>query len=150
LGFASQSVSSPESGGNATVRLRRNSGFAGAVSLQYATADGTATAGTDYASASGTLTWADGDLSDKTFTIALTNDTGIEPDETVVVTLSNVAGGATLEGSSTLTVTIVNDDVADDGGGGALGLELLLLVGAALAAIRSRNRSMGAASAAIS
>jgi hypothetical protein len=99
------------------------------------------------------LSWADGDLSDKTFTIALANDAAVEPNETLVVTLSNVAGGATLDGSSTLTVTIANDDstaLSSGGGGGAMGIELLLLVGAALAAILCRSgfrrgRSRGSA-----
>jgi hypothetical protein len=141
IGFAAQAVSVSESGA-ATVRVRRNGGFAGAVSLQYATSDGTATASSDYTSASGTLNWADGDLSDKTLAIAVANDATVEPDETFLVTLSNVAGGAILEGSSTLTVTIVNDDaaaVSSGGGGGALGIELLWLLGAALAATLRRS-----------
>jgi choice-of-anchor B domain-containing protein len=142
LAFVSQTVNALENAGSATVRVQRSLGFAGAVSIQYATSDGTATAGADYTAASGTLNWADGDSNDKTFTIALVNDAGIEPDETIIVTLSNVAGGATLDGASALTVTIVNDDAAaaSGGGGGALGIELLLLVGAASAAIWSRNR----------
>jgi choice-of-anchor B domain-containing protein len=142
LGFAAQALSVSESG-TAIVRVQRNGGFAGAVGIQYATSDGTASAGSDYTAASGTLSWADGDLTDKTFTIIFTHDSELEPDETFLVTLSNIAGGATLDGSSTLTVTITNDDSAappsDDGGGGALGIELLLLVGAASAAIVGRG-----------
>jgi choice-of-anchor B domain-containing protein len=153
LGFAVQSVSASENSGAATVRVQRTGGFAGAVSVQFATSDGTAIAGTDYTAASGTLNWADGDLSDKTFTIALANDTGVEPDETLVVALSNVAGGATLDGPSSLTVTIVNDDAVastggDDGGGGVM--DLLFLAFLALLAARRTQATEGAASAATS
>jgi hypothetical protein len=92
-------------------------------------------------------------LSDKTFTIALANDTGVEPDETLVVALSNVAGGATLDGPSSLTVTIVNDDAVastggDDGGGGVM--DLLFLAFLALLAARRKQATEGAASAATS
>jgi hypothetical protein len=145
-----QAVSALEGSGTVIVRLRRNGGWGGAVSVQFATSDGTATAGTDYAAASGTLNWADGDSSEKVFAIALTNEATVEPDETVIVTLSSLAGGATIDGSSTLTVTITNDDAAgpaSGGGGGAISLELLWLVGAALAAIRRRNRAGAAAAA---
>jgi hypothetical protein len=131
LGFVAPTTSAPENGGTATVRVRRNDGLAGAVSIQYATSDGTATAGTDYTAASGTLSWANGDMSDRTFTITLANDTQVEPDETLIVTLSNLTGGATIDGSSTLTVTIMNDDSAappSDGGGGAMNLLFLALL----------------------
>ena len=152
LGFAAQALSAIEGSGTVIVRLRRNGGWGGAVSVQFATSDGTATAGTDYAAASGTLNWADGDSSEKAFAISLTNEATVEPDETVIVTLSSLGGGATIDGSNTLTVTITNDDAAGPaggGGGGAISLELLWLVGAALVAIRRRNR-VGAASAATS
>jgi choice-of-anchor B domain-containing protein len=151
LGFVVQATSAPENGGNATVRVRRSLGLAGAVGIQYATSDGTATAGADYTAASGTLNWADGDTSDRTFTIPLTNDAQIEPDETLTVTLSNIAGGATIDGSGTLTVTIANDDSAappSDGGGGAMNLGFLAVL--ALLSLQRRRAGVGAASAAIS
>jgi hypothetical protein len=146
LGFAAQAVSAAENG-TATVLVRRSGGFAGAVSLQYATSDGTATAGADYTAASGTLSWPDGDLGDKSFTITLTNDTQNEPDETLIVTLSNVTGGAALEGTNPLTVTIVNDDApapfgGDDGGGGAMNLGFLAAL--ALFALRRRRTDLRA------
>ena len=72
----------------------------------------------------------------------------MKDDETLVVMLSNVAGGATVDGSSMLTVTITNDDSTapsggGGGGGGALAIEILFLVGAALAAIRPRKHARG-------
>ena len=59
-----------------------------AVTVQYTTSDGTATAGTDYTAASGlTLSIAAG-MTEGTFTIATTEDTEAEDDETFTVTLS--------------------------------------------------------------
>jgi hypothetical protein len=42
--------------------------------------------------------------------------------------LSSIAGGATLDGATQLTVTIVNDDVAAPSGGGGGGAMSLLFV----------------------
>jgi uncharacterized delta-60 repeat protein len=96
------------------VRIRSS---VGAVSVDYATSSGTATAGTDFVSKSGTLTWADGDTANKTIVVNITNDTILEDDETFIVTLSNPSGGASLDGSAdTVTVTIAGDD----GGGGGV------------------------------
>jgi hypothetical protein len=94
------------------------------------------------------LSWADADLGDKSFTITLTNDTQNEPDETLMVTLSNVTGGAALEGTNPLTVTIVNDDApaplgGDDGGGGAMNLGFLAAL--ALFVLRRRRADLRAA-----
>ena len=90
--------------------MSRTVGSDGAVSVQYATSDGTATTGdTDYDAASGTLNWPDGDVADKTFTVTINGDTTEETDETVNLTLSSVTGSATL-GDAAATLTIQNDD----------------------------------------
>jgi hypothetical protein len=77
------------------------------VSLNYATADGTATAGQDYQAASGTLSIGAG-AATKTLAIAVTGDTVFEPNETFVVNLSNPvnAGIADAQGMA----TIIDDD----------------------------------------
>src|SRR5262245_30611337 len=60
-----------------------------AVTVHFATADGTATAANnDYQATSGDLTFNPGDTS-KTITVAVSGDTTPEPDETLVVNLSN-------------------------------------------------------------
>ncbi|PZR10294.1 MAG: hypothetical protein DI532_18405 [Azospirillum brasilense] len=82
---------------------------ASAVSLHYATADGTATAGSDYAAASGTLTFAAGETS-KTISIAIPGDTAVEANESFLLNLSD-ASGATIARASA-TGTILNDDTA--------------------------------------
>jgi len=95
-----------------TVVVRRIDGSDGVVSIDYATSDGSATVGdNDYVATSGTLIWADGDDTDKTFSVSLVGDTAPENDEILGLTLSNATGGATLGAVSTATVTITDDDV---------------------------------------
>lgn len=84
---------------------------ASAVTVAYATSNGTATAGTDYTATSGTLTIAAGQTSG-TINVPVLGDTTVESSETVVMTLSSPTN-ATLGGDgSTLvgTGTITNDD----------------------------------------
>jgi len=78
------------------------------VTVDYATSNGSATAGSDYTAASGTVTFVPGDVSE-TITIDVTGDVFFEGDETVLVTLSNPSLNATInDGSATGTIT--NDD----------------------------------------
>ncbi len=73
--------------------------------VDYASSDGTATAGTDYTAVSGTLTFAAGTTS-QTFTVSVTGDTVNEANETLTVTLSNASTGtgiATASGTGTIT-----------------------------------------------
>jgi hypothetical protein len=79
------------------------------VTAQYATADGTATAGSDYQAASGTLTFAPGETV-KTISVAVLGDTQVEPDEFFRVFLSFPSGANIAYGEG--GVTILNDDVA--------------------------------------
>ncbi len=59
-----------QSAGSATVTVTRN-GSSGAVSVSYATSDGTAFAGQNYTAQSGTLTWADGDTTSRNIVVPL-------------------------------------------------------------------------------
>ena len=120
LGLAAIAATVGE-GNSIVLSAVRSGGSSGAVSVNYATSSGTATAGTDFMDASGTLSWADGDSANKIFTINITNDTTDESDETFSVTLFNPSGGTTL-GNSALTVKIVDDDASGGGGGSTLGL----------------------------
>ena len=90
---------------NFTVSL--SAATAQTVTVNYATADGTANAPTDYQAASGTLSFAAGETS-KTITVSVSGDTTIEPNETFTVNLSG-ATNATIVGG-TGTGTIINDD----------------------------------------
>jgi hypothetical protein len=81
-----------------------------AVTVNYTTADGTATvADGDYVAVGGTLTFAPGDLS-KTVLVTVNGDVKLEGDETFTVTLSGPTN-ATIAGTGTGTQTILNDDV---------------------------------------
>ena len=79
------------------------------VTVAYATSDGTASAGTDYTTTSGTLTIDSGQRTG-TIRVAVLNDTTVEQAETFKVTLSG-ATNATIEGGEG-TGTIEDDDEA--------------------------------------
>lgn len=104
---ATQTVA--EAVGNATVSVTRTGGTTGAVTVDYATADGTALAGQDYTSTTGTLSWAAGDATAKTITIPITNDAYDEGNETFAVNLTNATNGASI-GTAAQNVTITDDD----------------------------------------
>ena len=78
------------------------------VSVDYATASGTATAGTDFTSASGTLTIPAGDITGFV-AVDVPGDITLESGEAFSITLSN-AVGATI-GRTVGTGTIANDDL---------------------------------------
>jgi hypothetical protein len=108
--FGAGSYSVTEADGSLVVTVTRTAGTANAVTVDYATSDGTATAGSDYAAASGTLSWANGDTSAKTFTIPITNDTLSEGKESIHLTLSNPTGLAVIGPTGTAVVTIAPSD----------------------------------------
>ena len=109
LQFSAASYSVSEAGSAATITVARTGGSTGAASVDYATSNGTATAGGDYNAASGTLSWADGDSSSKTFTVAVNDDSIVEGNETVNLALTN-ASGASLGTQPTAVLTILEND----------------------------------------
>lgn len=112
LAFDSDGVHVRESAGTVTLTVVRTNGAAGAVSVGWSTANGTASAGSEYTTGSGTLNFADGENA-KTLTVALLDDTAAEENKTFTVTLRNATGGAVLGDPVTCTVTIVDDDDAN-------------------------------------
>jgi Calx-beta domain/Domain of unknown function (DUF4114) len=77
--------------------------------VEYATADGTAIAGTDYTKVdTTTLSFAPGEIS-KQITVPILGNLIDEPDKTFTVNLSNPTN-ATLDAKTTATGTILNDD----------------------------------------
>ena len=74
-----------------------------AVTVEYATSDGTATAGADYTAQSGTLTFARGETS-KTVSVAVLDDSHDEGAETFTLTLSNASGASIADGTATGTI----------------------------------------------
>ena len=77
------------------------------VTVDYATVNGTAAAGSDYAAANGSLTYAAG-VTSQEIRIAILDDNADESTETFAVTLSNVTSA--LIGDSTGQVTVTDDD----------------------------------------
>ncbi len=92
-----------------TVSLSQPSSVA--VGFNIATADGTATAGSDYVALALTgQTIAAGQTS-KTFTVTINGDTIVEPNETFTINLSSATGGAVIAKGQGIG-TILNDDSA--------------------------------------
>jgi hypothetical protein len=77
------------------------------VTVNYATANGTATAGSDYTAKSGTLTFAPGVVS-QTVAVTVIGDNTVEPNETFQLNLSSAAGASVADAQGISTIT--NDD----------------------------------------
>ena len=74
------------------------------ITVHYITTDDSATAGQDYESAEGTLTFSPGDTT-QTIPVTITNDDTDEPDEFVQLTVTSLFGAP-----QTATLTINDDD----------------------------------------
>ena len=109
IGFSSPTYSVIESGGSITIPVIRTNGTLNLVSVNYATANGSASAGADYVATAGSLVWGDGDGIPKTFRVTILDDTAVEGNETVILTLSGASGGATIS-VPTAILTILDDD----------------------------------------
>ncbi|MBU0484092.1 MAG: hypothetical protein KKB30_06215 [Proteobacteria bacterium] len=108
--FSSATYSVAENGGTATITATRTGSTDGAVSVNYATTNGTAIAGSDYTASAGILNWAFGDGAAKTFSVSIIDDSTVEPAETVNLSLSNYSGVA--QGAqANAQLLISNDDV---------------------------------------
>lgn len=102
-----------------------------AVSVDIATADGTALTPADYGSNSGTITFPAGNNNSQTVTVTVVNDSEFEADETFVVNLSNLVAAArsvtisdsqglgTIQNDDALTISITaTNDSADENSAG--------------------------------
>ncbi len=88
-----------------------NNAVSGGASVSYATADGTATAGSDYLTATGTLNFTGNAGETRTVSVTINGDTNFEPDETFFLNLSAPTNAVTIADSQGLG-TIANDDPA--------------------------------------
>src|SRR5207244_2505474 len=95
---------------NASFTVSLSAAASGTVTVDFATADGTATAPSDYTSQNGTLSFAPGETT-KTITVPVVGDTAVELDETFFVNLTGASANATIADSQGLG-TILNDDAA--------------------------------------
>jgi Calx-beta domain len=80
----------------------------GPVTVDFSTANGTATAPGDYVAGSGTVNFAPGETA-KTVTVQVNGDTRKEANETFTVNLASAIGNATIADGHAIG-TIVNDD----------------------------------------
>jgi len=108
LAFSAATYKVGEAGHAAVIKVKRGVNTSGAVSVSFATANGTAKAGSDYRAVSQTVSFASGESS-KTVSVPIIDDKKIEGNETVSLALSGPSG-AVLGSPSTATLTIVDND----------------------------------------
>ncbi len=128
--FSSSNYDTTEGSGFTTITVQRIGDLSQAVSVDYSTPDdssamtvlpcstanGVAFSRCDFETALGTLQFAAGDGTAKTFTVLINQDSFIEGPETLTLTLSNLTGGAgfATPGATTLTATLtIADDVTE-------------------------------------
>ena len=107
--FANTTVEVSESAQTVTLTVNRVGGSDGELVVNYATTAGTATAGRDYVQTRGKLTWISGDSTEKTVTVAITDDTEIEGHELFTVSLFDETSSESLD--TTATVFISDNDI---------------------------------------
>ncbi|MEO8033741.1 MAG: Calx-beta domain-containing protein [Acidobacteriota bacterium] len=107
LGFGPSFYTVAENAGSVTLNLIRSGAATATVVVAYTTASGTAGAGTDFTTTSGTVTFGPGETL-KTIAVPILDDSVSEPAETFYVTFSSTSNGTT----GTSTVTILDDEPA--------------------------------------
>lgn len=108
--FSAADYAVNEGAASALVTVTRAGDASGEVTVDYATANGTASDRTDYTAAFGTLHFAAGETA-KTFSVLIVDDALMESSETINLTLSNLTGGAVPGNQSSATVTITDNDL---------------------------------------
>jgi hypothetical protein len=109
--FSAANYSVNEAAASATITVTRGDDTSSAVSVDYKTSNGTASARTDYMTAIKTMSFAAGETS-KTFRVFIVDDFYIEGSETINLTLTNPSVGAVLGSQTTATVAISDNDTA--------------------------------------
>ena len=110
--FSQSAYDVDELAGTAFLTVHRRNSSVGAVSVNYATSNGTALAGSDYTTTANTLSWANGDATSRTIEIPILNDAAIEGAETFSVVFSGLSG-AVMPNGTTVSVTIQETGALD-------------------------------------
>jgi hypothetical protein len=97
-----------ENAGSVTIHITKSGGNGTGSSLSYTTANGTATAGSDYTATSGSITFSATDT-DKTVSVPITNDTSVEGNETFSLNITAVSNATITRSGS---VTIVDSQIS--------------------------------------
>jgi solute carrier family 8 (sodium/calcium exchanger) len=117
LTFDQEFVPIKESVGKVLLTVVRVGGTAGTIGCSFATKEGSARAGTDFAAQEGTLTFPPG-VTRKEIAIEIIDDANYEKDETFQVVLSDPTGGANIKekgvDKTAATIKIINDEERRD------------------------------------
>src|ERR1035437_5031244 len=108
LQFATSSYTVSEAAGSVSLTVQRLNDTSTEVSVDYATADGTATNGLKYTAVSGTLAFAAGETN-KTLVVPILNEGFVEGTKNFQVILSNPTRGAVL-GTRTIVLVYITDN----------------------------------------
>lgn len=108
LEFSSSTYNVSEAAGSKTITVTRTGSVLGTVTVNFATSNGTATAGLDYGNSAGTLSFGPG-ITSQTFDVPILEDSLSEGTESVNLTLSGPTGGATI-GTQNQAVLLINDN----------------------------------------
>ena len=101
----SNTVTAGENAGQATVNVTMTGRSLNQVTVDLATADGSATANEDYIPIAQTLTWNAGQTGARAVVVTLIDDVVVEGDETVDLLLSNPTNSIIGDDQGTLTIT---------------------------------------------
>jgi hypothetical protein len=145
LAIASNTITVSNTSGSVAVQVSRTGATTDSVSVNYATTDGTAAAGTDYTAASGTLTWLPNDSDSKTITIPITNNGLSTGSRTFSVVLTGQTDGSLSSPNTAVTIqdnappatTTTTPPTTGGGGGGSIDWWVLSALGAT--ALRRRS-----------
>lgn len=142
VGFAQPTYAQQESR-TLDVSVSRFGGSEGAVSVNFATEDGTAVAGVDYVASSGTLNWADLDDAPKTITLMLNT---VSSDKNFFVRLSSPTGGVVISDlNNPVEIDILNAPAVP----GNLAFDLIHIQTAESTLLTVRVRRVGGTSGAV-
>ena len=112
LAFTQTAPSVQEDVTSLTLTVQRTGDTSGAVTVDYATANGTASERSDYTTAVGTLRFAAGETA-KNIDLLVNEDSFTEGNETFTVSLSNPTGGATLSCLTAVATVQITDDAVE-------------------------------------
>ncbi|MCZ6692088.1 MAG: hypothetical protein O7H41_21085, partial [Planctomycetota bacterium] len=115
LQLGSTSYLTDEGVGMITIDVTRLGDTTNPVTVDFATMDGSAVAPDDYTMTAGTLMWGASDSAPKTFDVVIIDDTMIETNETLTLSLDSPTGGATLGTPFASGLTITDNDVPGPG-----------------------------------
>jgi len=112
LSLDSEEFTVPQANGEVLIAVNRTMNTSDAVSVSYATKDGTAQAGTDYTAVSGTLHWASDDSSSKMVTVPIATGATSGSIRSFSFSLSSPTGLAVLGSTQSSTIFIEESTVS--------------------------------------